>query len=85
VSAGLLARVYHIQDNRAEVELRGLTGISVTSRGLFVISRSAGLAEENWRALTALQTERPQLTILAYDQLHDRHERTSSGFLGRYD
>jgi hypothetical protein len=47
-----------------------------------VIGRSTGLAEENWRALTALQTERPQLTILTYDQLHDRARANIERFLG---
>jgi hypothetical protein len=74
--------VQYIQDNRADIEQHGLTGISVTPRELVLIGRSAGLTEENWRALTALQTERPKLSILTYDQLLDRARANIERLLG---
>jgi len=65
--------IQYIQDNKSIVEDKlGLVGISAMPRTLVIIGRSGGLTEGNWRALSALQSERPRLMILTYDQLLDR-------------
>jgi hypothetical protein len=63
----------YIEDNKATVERElGLRGISVTSRTLVVIGRSAALTDDNRRKLAVMQGQRSRLLILTYDDLLDR-------------
>ena len=60
----------YIAENRDTVQRQlGLVGISSTPRRLVVIGRSAALTEPNRRALVQIQTDRPHLTVLTYDDL----------------
>jgi Domain of unknown function (DUF4263) len=62
--------VEYIEDNKAYVETTlELTGISISPRRLVVIGRSAGLSDENRRAIVNLQNSQPKLRILTYDDV----------------
>jgi Domain of unknown function (DUF4263) len=63
----------YIHENKGRVERElDLLGISATPRTLVVIGRSASLTEDNRRTLAVLQSQRPRLTIMTYDDLLDR-------------
>jgi hypothetical protein len=63
----------YIQENKAKVERElDLFGISATPRTLVVIGRSASLTEKNRGTLSVLQSQRPRLTIMTYDDLINR-------------
>jgi hypothetical protein len=73
----------YIHDNKAKVEsVLGLNGISVTPRTLIVIGRSASLTEENRRKLTVMLGQRPQLSIMTYDDLISRSRAQVERHLG---
>jgi hypothetical protein len=73
----------YIQDNKGKVESDlGLTGISVTPRTLIVIGRSASLTEGNRRKLTVMQSQRPRLSIMTYDELISRSKAQVENLLG---
>jgi hypothetical protein len=63
----------YIQADKAKVEGElDLHGISATPRTLVVIGRSASLTEDNRGRLAVMQSQRPRLSILTYDDLIDR-------------
>jgi hypothetical protein len=62
--------IRYIQDHKREVEEeQGLRGISPTPRTFVVIGRSASLSDQHRRALTAIEGERPKLSIMTYDDV----------------
>jgi hypothetical protein len=60
----------YIQDNKARVERElDFFGISATPRTLVVIGRSESLTEDNRRSLCVMESQRPKLKIMTYDDL----------------
>src|SRR5581483_1644961 len=73
----------YLADNLSTVQRElGLSGISTNPRGLVVIGRSRSLTEDNRRNPTAIETDRPKLRIMTYDDLLATAKATYENILG---
>jgi hypothetical protein len=73
----------YLEDNLRTVQHElGLTGITANPRSLVVIGRSCTLSDENCRKLRVMETERPRLKIMTYDDVYNNATAVIENLLG---